>query len=54
MRKIVICIILFICISELSAQVSGIVYDIQSREPLAFAHVIINNTQQGTLTDIDG
>ncbi|MEL6559735.1 MAG: DUF5686 family protein [Bacteroidota bacterium] len=54
MRKIIICMILFICTSELSAQVSGIVYDIQSQEPLAFAHVIINNTQQGTLTDIDG
>ena len=54
MKKIVVCIILLFSTTELLAQVTGIVYDIQRKEPLAFAHVIINNTQQGTLTDIDG
>ena len=37
-----------------SAQIEGIVVDAQTKEPLAFAHIVINDSQDGTLTDIDG
>lgn len=36
------------------SQVQGIVVDAETKAPLAFAHIVINDSQEGTLTDIDG
>lgn len=40
--------------SRASDAIAGRVFDAGTREPLAFVHILINDTQQGGLTDIDG
>ncbi len=37
-----------------SGEIRGRVTDAQTAEPLAFVHVLIENSQRGTMTDIDG
>ncbi|MGB3468942.1 MAG: DUF5686 family protein, partial [Cyclobacteriaceae bacterium] len=53
-RLIFVVSLLLAAFANTSAQVSGVVADADTKEPLAFAHVVINGTQKGTLTDIDG
>ncbi len=54
--KAVCCIFMFIMIlhGTLFSQITGMVKDAQSREPLAFVHILAEGTRQGTMTDIDG
>ena len=40
--------------SSFAGEIRGRVTDSQSAEPLAFVHVLIENSQRGTMTDIDG
>lgn len=54
MKHLLIAVLLLGLQFPMMGQISGIVKDSKTEEPLAFAHVIINNTQDGTLTDIDG
>ncbi len=39
---------------EATMQVNGRITDAQSGQPLAFVHVIVQDSRQGTMTDIDG
>jgi len=51
-------ILCFLCFipNKLSAQttLSGKVIDVETQEPLAFAHLIVNTDKTGVMTDIDG
>ena len=40
--------------SSFADEMRGRITDAQSDEPLAFVHVLIENSQRGTMTDIDG
>jgi hypothetical protein len=40
--------------SSLAEVIKGRVTDAKSGEPLAFVHVLVENSQRGTITDIDG
>ncbi|MEL7148750.1 MAG: carboxypeptidase-like regulatory domain-containing protein, partial [Bacteroidota bacterium] len=53
-RTIIFLLFTIISVSHSFGQIEGIVMDAETKAPLAFAHVIINDTQEGTLTDIDG
>lgn len=53
-HKPLITFLLLMLSSIAHAQISGIVVDRTTGERLAFAHVVVTGTQQGTLTDIDG
>ena len=57
MKKVIaIFIILFITnhISAQNGQIKGKVIDIANNEPIPFANVLVDGTQMGTTTDIDG
>lgn len=57
MKKILTIIILFISfgfISAQNAQIKGVITDATNNEPLAFANVIVDGTQIGTTSDLDG
>jgi len=53
-KQFIIAFILLTGNTNVFAQITGLVKDAKTSEPLAFAHVIINSSQKGTLTDIDG
>ena len=58
MRKILqntflLLVLLFICTTT-NAQISGHVYDSQSKEPLPFCNIICKSTKTGTTTNLDG
>jgi hypothetical protein len=52
MHRILVVLLFFS--TPLLAQISGRVIDAETRQPLAFVHVVINDSQLGTMTDIDG
>jgi len=56
MRKLYLLIILIFCSISVFAQtkISGKVYDLESNEPLIGATILVQNTNQGTISDIDG
>lgn len=57
-RRFLLCIILeftpFFLLSQNISTVSGRVFDSKTREPLAFVNIVINESNYGGITDIDG
>ena len=41
-------------IGQTTAKISGTLKDKKTKEPIAFAHVLINDTKHGTISDING
>ena len=58
-KKIMLFVVLFIgitttSIAQNSIKISGTLKDKKTKEPIAFAHVLINDTKHGTISDING
>ena len=45
---------LAISLNAQNATIKGKLLDNKTKDPIAFAHVLINNTKHGTITDING
>ena len=54
MKQILIAILMLKVFNQGNAQKKGLIIDSITNEQLAYPHEIINDSQDGTLTDIDG
>ena len=57
MKQIIFCLILFLNLSvygQDNGTIIGVVTDVNTKEPLAFAKVFVEGTEKGAVTDLDG
>ncbi|TVQ90495.1 MAG: carboxypeptidase-like regulatory domain-containing protein [Bacteroidetes bacterium] len=50
----ILAVLSFLPCQSFASEVRGRITDAQTGEPLAFVHILIENSQRGTMTDIDG